>query len=99
MIRSSAAGRGRLAIAGFGFTALTILFALLVAGSQSEAGAREYVSRTVTVTDAVNQSCAQPRSGAGVERIAVATPSLGDASFTEIEARLRGPEGSDWDLA
>ena len=99
MNRSFAAGRGRLAMAGLAFTALTILCTLLVAGTPaSEAGAR-VLSRTVAVSEAVDRSCTQPRSGAGVESLRVSSPALGDASFTEIEARLRGPRGSDWDLA
>src|SRR5688572_3014956 len=100
MNRSLAAGRGRLAMAGFAFTALTILCTLLVTGTPaSEAGAREYLSHTVAVSDAVNRSCTQPRTGEGVQRLHVASPALGNASFTEIEARLRGPRRSDWDLA
>ena len=87
-------------MAGLAFTALTILCTLLVAGTPvSEAGTRAYVNRTVAVSDAVNRSCAQPRRGAGVQRLRVATPALGNASFTEIGARLRGSRRSDWDLA
>ena len=87
-------------MAGMAITALTILGTLLVAGTPaSEAGARDFLSRTVTVSDAVDRSCTQPRSGAGVETLRVSSPALGNASFTEIEARLRGSRGSDWDLA
>ena len=100
MIRSSATGRVRLALAVFSFTALTILCTLLIGGTPADgAGASDSLSRTVSVDDAVNRPCAQQRSGAGVQRISMTSPALGDASFTKIRARLDGPRRSDWDLA
>src|SRR3712207_4089225 len=100
MTRSSAAGRGRLALAVLALTSLTILCTLLVAGTPaSQADGHTYLSRTVAIPDAADRSCAQPRSGKGVQRLRMASPALDDASYTRIEARLSGPEGSDWDLA
>jgi hypothetical protein len=74
--------------------------AALISGADRSPAQEPPGATGVTVAEAVERSCFERQlDGApGAAAVDVAGPSLDEAGFGLVEARLEGPAGSDWDL-
>jgi Ca2+-binding RTX toxin-like protein len=109
---SFSSGRNRLGRTGARGAALaaTTLAVTGVATVAALFGSAEYRSAAeaagalegepITIAEARQRSCIE-RERAGAAGVGTVTlePELGDEAFSFVEARVAGPDGSDWDLA